>query len=89
MAVSRYDSAGSKDDLFNQDTLFELADWANTVRDRSVLDSCYVELRIERRTLQIRLLSHLQTAVDVITYTELGKRLCDQVNHALMKAGSV
>ena len=55
----------------------ELAAWADTVRDRSVFGSRYIEVRIEQGTMQIRLVGFLDSTEKLLTYAAYGERLYD------------
>ena len=72
-------------DRSGQIGLLELAAWTETVRDRSVITARHVELRIESKTMSIRLLGYLVNAEKLLTYTEHGKRLWNDLQMNLSK----
>jgi hypothetical protein len=57
--------------------LQDLATWADAVRDQSVLGARYVEFRIERARMKIRLVGYLESFEKLSAYAEYGKRLFD------------
>ena len=53
---------------------------AETVRDRSVLGSRYIEFRIEHQTLRIDLVGYLESSTKLLSYVDRGKKLIDAIN---------
>ncbi len=62
-----------------QTRLLDLAEWADGVRNRSVIDSRFIELRIEPETMSIRLLAYLATAEKLVAFTRRSLQLWNLV----------